>query len=173
MNKFNQLISKILNEGEVVQNANSTIVETPFDIAKSIVTRMIEDPRDLLPPVDMEKFIEQDKKEKNGVKFTWRYGNDVYVDIKVTPNNIFIYDVRADKIIFSTPTTETPVHDVQNLVFSEIEKIVQQDKEEDEAGVTQPMDIGTQNTSKLPGAEKPISPETVTNYFKNTNLKNR
>jgi hypothetical protein len=173
MDKFNQLISKILCEGEITQNENDVISETPFDIAKNIVGRMIEDPRDLLPPVEMNKFIEQDKKEKDGVKFTWRYGNDIYVEIKVTTNNIFIYDVREDKIIFSTPTTETPVHDVQNLVFSEIEKIIQQDKEGDEAGITQPMDIGTQNTSKLPGAEKPKSPETINNYFKNTNLKNR
>lgn len=173
MGKFEQLVSQLLWEGEVQQSENSVVSDTPFDIAKEIVNRMIEDPRDLLPPVDIQKFIEKDPKEKDGMKFTWRYGNDVYVEIKVTPNNIFIYDVRKDKILFSTPTTDAPVHDVQNSVFDEIEKIVQQDKEKDEAGVTQPLDVGTQNTSKLPGAEKPEFPETVTNYFKGTNLKSR
>ena len=173
MNVFEQIITQVLSEGEVLQGENNVVSDTSFDVAKEIVKRMVEDPRDLLPPVDIEKFIQKDPKEKDGVKFMWRYGNNVYVEIKVTPNNVFIYDVKDDKILFNAPTTETPVHDIQNQIFDEIDKIVQQDKEENEAGIAQPMDIGTQNTSKLPSAEKPSTPEIVKNYFKGTSLKNQ
>jgi len=173
INRFDSLVSAILCEGEVVRGIDDTIQNTPYDIAKDVVNRLIEDPRNLLPAVEFDKFIVRDVKEKDGVHFEWRYGNNVLLDIKITPNNVFIYDKLEDKILFSTPTTDTPTHDIQDVIFREIEKILNQEKEAEEAGITQPMDIGNQNTAMLPDAIKPESSNTVKNYFKNTTLKNR
>lgn len=155
--KFDELISSILQEGDILANADDVNSNTAYDVIVSIANRLIEDPRELLPAVDLTKFILKDPKEKEGFKFTWRYGNSIYVEVKVTPENIFIYDIKDDKILFSTPTSESPVHDVSNMVFSEIEKLINTDKQKDELGVTKPLELGDVNTSTLPDAEREIN----------------
>ena len=152
--KFDILVESILREGEILANAEDANNLTSYDIITGVINRMVEDPRDLLPPVDLKKFIVKDPKEKDGFKFTWRYGSAVYVEIKVTPDNIYIYDIKSDKVLFSTPTTNSPVHSVENIVFIEIEKLITADKQKDELGVSKPLELGDINTSALPGAER-------------------
>lgn len=152
--KFDDLFFSILQEGDILANTEDVNGETPYDIITGIANRLIEDPRELLPPVDIKKFILKDPKEENGFKFNWRYGNSIYVEIKVTPTNIFIYDIKDDKVVFSTPTSESPVHNVENMIFSEIEKLINIDKQKNELGVTKPLELGDINTSALPDAER-------------------
>lgn len=152
--KFDILVQSILQEGEILTNTEDVNNLTSYDTIVSIVNRMVEDPRELLPPVDIKKFIIKDLKEKDGFKFTWRYGNNIFVEVKVTPSNIYIYDIKEDKVLFSTPTTESPVHSVENTVFTEIEKLITADKQKDELGVSTPLELGDINKSALPGAER-------------------
>lgn len=152
--KFDILISSFLGEQEVIANTEDANVTTSYDVVLSIVKRMIEDPRKLLPPVDVKKFIKADDGDRKTYKFEWRYGKDIFVEIKITDENIYIYDIKNDKIIYSTPTKESPVHEIQNTVFAEIEKLVAQDDKKQELGVEAPLELGDTNKSSLPNAER-------------------
>jgi hypothetical protein len=152
--KFDILINSFLKEQEIVANAEDANVTTSYDVILNVVKRMIEDPRKLLPPVDTKKFIKTDDGNEKTYKFEWRYGKDIFVEIKVTDENIYIYDIKNDKLIYSTPTQEAPVHEVQNSVFTEIEKLIAQDDKKQELGVEAPLELGDTNKSSLPGAER-------------------
>jgi hypothetical protein len=160
--EFDKIINSILSEQEVITNPEDMNNTTSFDVISHIVKRMIEDPRKLLPPVDVKKFIKKEEEDEGGFKFEWRYGNNIFVEIKVTEENIYIYDIKEDKLIYSTPTSNSPEHEVENSVFSEIEKLIQQSDKKEEIGVETPLELGNTNTSKLPGAEKEPNSESPT-----------
>jgi hypothetical protein len=151
---FDTLINSILLEQDIVLNAEDMNTPTAYDTILKVVKKLINDPRDLLPAIDIQKFIKQNDKDKDSYEFEWRYGNDVYVKIQVSPESISIYDIKEDKIIFNAPSSSTAEHDTQNVVYSEIEKLITQSKEKQELGVEEPLEIGNTNTSMLPGAEK-------------------
>jgi len=126
---------------------------TAYDNLVNIAKKLIDDPRELLPPVDFKRFIIKDIKAENSWKFEWRFGNNIHFEIKATNNDVTLYDINNDEVTFSTDkVASTP--DVQDVVFTEIDKIVNADKEKSELGVEVPLDVGTNNTSSLPDAKK-------------------
>jgi len=142
-----------LNEGELVVTPDDANTPTAYDNLVNIAKKLIDDPRELLPPVDFNKFIVKDNKAANSWKFEWRYGNNIHFEIKATDNEVTLYDIKKDQVVFSTDkVVSTP--DVQDTVFVEIDKIVNDDKEKGELGVEVPLDVGTNNTSSLPDAKK-------------------
>jgi hypothetical protein len=134
---------------------------------------MIADPRKLLPPVDVNKYITDDPSKNGAVSFTWRYGADINLTFYVTADSVDIYDTKEDKIVYSSSAIVSPVHDIASAVINKIGEIIDQDKEEGDLGITQPMDIGTNTSSKLPNAKKPTKQETIDKYLKGSTLKNR
>jgi hypothetical protein len=156
--RFNSLFERFLNtctlnEGELVVTPDDANTTTAYDNLVNIARKLINDPRELLPPVDFKKFIIKDNKVANSWKFEWRYGNNVHFEVKATDDEITLYDINKDQVVFSTDkVVSTP--DVQDVVFVEIDKIVNSDKEKSELGVEVPLDMGTNNTSSLPDAER-------------------
>ena len=153
-NRFDILFSSVIKEQQIVTNSEDANTTTSYDIIQSLLKRMIEDPRKLLPPVQAEKYIEKDKATENAFKFDWRFGKNIFVEIKVTPDNVFIYDIKQDKLIYSTPTNESPEHEVQNTVFLQIDKLVKDEETKQDVGVETPLELGNTNKSNLPGAER-------------------
>ena len=151
---FDTLINSILLEQDIVPNPKDMNTPTAYDAAVKVVKKLIDDPRDLLPAVDMQKFIKQSDKDKSSYEFEWRYGSDIYVKIQIAPESVSIYDIKEDKVIFNAPISSTFEHETQNTIFAEIEKLITQSEEKKDLGVENPLEIGNTNTSLLPGAEK-------------------